>query len=96
MLTSTISAAGIFYKAIGSGANYVLMCAQRDIDDVDHDDNTKEVVPCNETISYNLITNNWTTNSVTFKYLLFCCLLSLRCIVYFLRCGRRHRASRED
>jgi len=67
MLTSTISAAGIFYKAIGSGANYVLMCAQRDIDDVDHDDNTKEVVPCNETISYNLITNNWTTNSVTFS-----------------------------
>jgi len=66
MLSSIVAEAGIFYKAIGSGANYALFCTQRDVDDVDHDNNTKEAIPCNETINYNLITNNWVTNGVTF------------------------------
>jgi len=66
MLTSTITEAGILYKAIGSGADYTLVCIQRDVDDVDRDDNTDEAVPCNETINYNLATNNWATSGVTF------------------------------
>jgi len=66
MLSSTVTEAGIFYKPIGNGANYTLVCTQRDTDDADHDNNTKETIPCNETINYNLITDNWLTNGVTF------------------------------
>jgi len=66
MLSSTITEAGIFYKPIDDGANYILVCTQEDIDDIDHDNNTKEAVPCNETINHDLLSDNWQTNGVIF------------------------------
>lgn len=66
MLSSTIAESGIFYKQISGGADYTLICTQRDVDDIDHDNNTRETVPCNETINYNIITSNWATSGVTF------------------------------
>jgi len=65
MLTSIISDAGIFYKPVGVGADYTLICTQNDADDIDHDKNTKEVIPCEETINHNLITDNWMTSGIT-------------------------------
>lgn len=65
MLTSIISDAGIFYKSSNTGADYTLVCTQKDTDDVDYDGNKKEVIQCEDTVNYNLITDNWMTSAVT-------------------------------